>query len=99
MQERERAHQELTRKDDQLVRQEKMASLGQLAAGVAHEINNPVGFVSSNLQMLQRYHADLTTYAARTSPLIEKLRGGATAEALRLDAEELAGWVKSVELD
>jgi PAS domain S-box-containing protein len=99
MQERERAYQELTRKDDQLVRQEKMASLGQLAAGVAHEINNPVGFVSSNLQMLQRYLADLTTYAARTGSLMEKLRGGANTEVLRPEAEEVAGWVKSVELD
>jgi PAS domain S-box-containing protein len=99
MQERERAYQELTRKDDQLVRQEKMASLGQLAAGVAHEINNPVGFVSSNLQMLQRYLADLTSYVTRTGPLIEKLRDGADTEALRPEAEEVAGWVTHVELD
>ena len=99
MQERERAYQELTRKDDQLVRQEKMASLGQLAAGVAHEINNPIGFVSSNLQMLQRYLADLTSYVTRTGPLMEKLRGGANTEALRPEAEDVAGWVKHVELD
>jgi signal transduction histidine kinase len=38
-----------------------MASIGQLAAGVAHEINNPVGFVKSNLGTLQRYIADLGT--------------------------------------
>jgi PAS domain S-box-containing protein len=39
----------------QLLQSEKMASLGQLAAGVAHEINNPVGFVNSNLSTLQEY--------------------------------------------
>ena len=40
---------------NQLLQAEKMASIGQLAAGVAHEINNPIGFVSSNLGTLRRY--------------------------------------------
>jgi signal transduction histidine kinase len=44
---------------NQLLQSEKMAAIGQLAAGVAHEINNPVGFVSSNLTTLQRYVAGL----------------------------------------
>jgi two-component system, NtrC family, sensor kinase len=40
---------------NQLLQSEKMASIGQLAAGVAHEINNPIGFVSSNLGSLRSY--------------------------------------------
>jgi two-component system NtrC family sensor kinase len=43
----------------QLLQSEKMASIGQLAAGIAHEINNPVSFVNSNLGTLQQYVADL----------------------------------------
>ncbi len=43
----------------QLMQSEKMAAVGQLAAGVAHEINNPVGFVSSNVNTLSEYVASL----------------------------------------
>lgn len=45
--------------EGQLVQSEKLASLGQLAAGVAHEINNPIGFISSNLGTLDGYFKQL----------------------------------------
>lgn len=44
---------------EQLLHSEKMASIGQLAAGVAHEINNPIGYVQSNLNALERYTQDV----------------------------------------
>ena len=44
---------------NQLLQSEKLASIGQLAAGVAHEINNPIGFVNSNLGTLKNYVGDL----------------------------------------
>ncbi len=49
---------------EQLLQSEKMASIGQLAAGVAHEINNPVGFVNSNIGTLQKYVEQLLAVLA-----------------------------------
>lgn len=46
----------LKRNQDTLVHAEKMAGLGQVTAGVAHEINNPIGFIMNNLSMLEEYH-------------------------------------------
>jgi len=48
----------------QIIQQEKMASIGQLAAGVAHEINNPMGFITSNLTSLGKYAERLDTFIA-----------------------------------
>ena len=60
---------------NQLLQSEKMASIGQLAAGVAHEINNPVGFVNSNLGSLKNEVRDLLrvidAYAAADPILAE----------------------------
>ncbi len=55
----QRMNEMLEEAQDQLVQSEKMASIGQIAAGVAHEINNPVGYVLSNLGTLDSYLASL----------------------------------------
>jgi signal transduction histidine kinase len=47
--------QALREAQTQLVQSEKMASLGQLVAGIAHELNNPIGFVHANLQLMDEY--------------------------------------------
>jgi GAF domain-containing protein len=49
------ALQEVKQSQSQLIQNEKMASLGQLVAGVAHEINNPVNFIIGNLEHLEKY--------------------------------------------
>jgi PAS domain S-box-containing protein len=54
-QELEKTLAELNEAQSQIYQQEKLASIGQLAAGVAHEINNPMGFITSNLGSLDKY--------------------------------------------
>ena len=58
----EQAYNDLKVAQSRITQQEKMASIGQLAAGVAHEINNPTGFIMSNLGSLQKYVDRLTEF-------------------------------------
>lgn len=57
----ERRHQENQQVHLQLLQSEKLAAIGQLAAGIAHEINTPIGFVNSNLNSLDTYLSDIFT--------------------------------------
>ena len=54
--------EELLLKDQALMRSEKMASIGILAAGVAHEINNPLSFITSNLRILDQYFTQMVRF-------------------------------------
>ncbi|MCB1504954.1 MAG: PAS domain-containing protein [Hyphomicrobiaceae bacterium] len=56
------AHQRLTQTQQQLIVSEKMAALGRLVAGVAHELNNPISFVFANMHALKRYGAAIKNY-------------------------------------
>jgi PAS domain S-box-containing protein len=71
---------------NRLVQQDKMASIGQLAAGVAHEINNPMGFISSNLSTLRRYLNNLTAFIDYQEAAS---RGEAPPEAVAAKRNEL----------
>jgi two-component system NtrC family sensor kinase len=87
---------------DQLLQSEKMASIGQLAAGIAHEINNPVGFVNSNMRSLQNYVATLfgvvrqyeeavaaSAAASELAPSVARIRKTADLAYLEEDTTDL----------
>jgi signal transduction histidine kinase len=91
LQEKERQSSLIKRLEEaqnQLLQSERLASIGQLAAGVAHEINNPVGFVNSNLGSLQRYVMDML----RLLSAYEQVEGalpGVAAQEIRQIKEEI----------
>ncbi|WP_445427461.1 sensor histidine kinase [Alishewanella sp. HL-SH05] len=74
--------------EQSLLQQEKMASLGQLAAGVAHELNNPLGFIYSNLNTLKVYLADFEK-VIRAHPSAEQNQQKIDVDFLLDDGKDL----------
>lgn len=89
------AHEALKRTQQQLIHSEKMASLGRLVAGVAHELNNPISFVLGNVHALQRYTDRLRQYLdtlharAAPDPELAGLRARLRIDAMLADLPSL----------
>jgi two-component system NtrC family sensor kinase len=88
-QELEKAYAELKEAQLQIFQQEKMASVGQLAAGVAHEINNPMGFISSNLTTLNKYIDRLAEFIGAGDQVLQACSCDAAADRLKEERKRL----------
>jgi len=77
------ANGRLSEAQDKLVQSEKLASIGQLAAGVAHEINNPIGYIFSNFGTLEKYLDDLFEMLAGYEAAEQELAGTPIAARLK----------------
>lgn len=80
---------QLSDAQDKLLQSEKLASIGQLAAGVAHEINNPIGFIFSNFGTLERYLADLFQMLAAYEQAESALAGTPVGKQLQVLREKV----------
>lgn len=83
------ALQELQQAQAQLIQTEKMSSLGQLVAGIAHEINNPVNFIAGNLTHMQGYSGDLLDFVSLYQQRYPESDPEIVARAQALDLEFL----------
>jgi len=82
------AYQELQRSQSQMLQGEKMATIGQLAAGMAHEINNPIGFIGSNLTTLAKYWdrvAEFIEFQSQPSTFVSPDEVLAKRQQLKID--------------
>ncbi len=93
----EKANSELKETQSKLVHSAKMISLGQLVAGVAHELNNPIGFIYSNMSHLKDYSEKLLTLVKTASENPEKLKALSEEYEINYIEQDLPKLIQSCE--
>lgn len=91
-----RAHAKLKQSHQQALQSEKLASVGQLAAGIAHEINTPIQFVGDNTRFLQEAFIDISSVVKAYEALAETIEDKAAGNELLVKAKALS---EEVEVD
>jgi PAS domain S-box-containing protein len=85
----ENTYEELKASQLKILQQEKMASIGQLAAGVAHELNNPMSFIASNLSTMDKYLSRLTDFIRAQSEALKSIKDSAKLQKIDEKRAEL----------
>jgi signal transduction histidine kinase len=94
------SNQKLKQTQAKMIQAEKMASIGQLAAGVAHEINNPIGFINSNLYTIKGYCQEMKELLARYEKLESVIGADAEGHASIHDMlENIRQYKETIEYD
>ena len=96
--EKEKLLEDLSKAQGQLIASEKMASLGQLTAGIAHEINNPINFITSSVEALKLDFKDLKKLLSVLIE-IEKSDDDKKLESLRMTSQSMDTQLLSVEME
>lgn len=92
------AHDDIKQAQNQLVQSEKMASIGQLAAGVAHELNNPVGFIGNNMEIMEQYITGYIEVLRLAAQLKEKVVAN-DLDGAKAVAEQMAKMEEEINLE
>ena len=90
--------EKLKETQDQLIQREKLAGIGQLSAGIAHEINNPLGYVSSNMSSLKHYIDTFKHLLGMYKQLKENLES-CQSDDIHLQIEEISRYEVENSLD
>jgi signal transduction histidine kinase len=94
----QKTHADLVQVQGRLFQSEKLASIGQLAAGVAHEINNPVGFIGNNMEVLKEYVGNYTKLLHVVEKVKTKIDDGDVLQ-VKATLKELRELEEEVNLD
>lgn len=90
---------ELNQTRAQLIQSEKLASIGQLAAGIAHEINNPLGFIHSNLDVLSGYINNINKFIQANQALSHQLANSEQNKEIKQQLSELSELHQHLDMD